>query len=146
MSPVAKDHNMDLTAAYRRNYFFSLYLYLVLSDHPLFSNEIKIYHQTKNGYIIIIIIIIIIYNLASDTDKYLRLNFAHVESGYPFLVAAGEYCMNWRFHAYVAHMNLLHWSLGQLFILFLWRNMMERDHFEDLGVNGRIVLKWILDK
>jgi len=24
--------------------------------------------------------------------------------------------------------------------------MVERDHFEDLVVNGRIVLKWILDK
>jgi hypothetical protein len=24
--------------------------------------------------------------------------------------------------------------------------MLERDHFEDLGVKGRLVLKWILDK
>lgn len=86
------------------------------------------------------------YYLASGPDKYLRLKFAHVESGYPSLVAAGEYFANWRFHPYVAQMNLLHWSLSQLFILFLWRNTLERDHFEDLGVNGMLVLKWILDK
>jgi hypothetical protein len=29
---------------------------------------------------------------------------------------------------------------------FWWRNLRERDHFEDPGVDGRIVLKWILWK
>ena len=29
--------------------------------------------------------------------------------------------------------------------LFWWGNMKERDHWEDLGVDGRIILKWILN-
>jgi len=27
--------------------------------------------------------------------------------------------------------------------VFLWRNLRERDHFEDPGVDGRIILSWI---
>jgi hypothetical protein len=29
---------------------------------------------------------------------------------------------------------------------FCWRNLMERDHLEDAGVDGSIILKWILRK
>ena len=29
---------------------------------------------------------------------------------------------------------------------FRWRNMRERDHLEDPGVNERIILRWILRK
>jgi hypothetical protein len=28
----------------------------------------------------------------------------------------------------------------------LWENLRERGHFEDPGADGRIILKWILEK
>ena len=29
---------------------------------------------------------------------------------------------------------------------FLWGNLMERDHFQNLGIDGRIILKGIFNK
>jgi hypothetical protein len=29
---------------------------------------------------------------------------------------------------------------------FMWGNLTESDHLEDLGVIGRILLRWILEK
>jgi hypothetical protein len=29
---------------------------------------------------------------------------------------------------------------------FCWRDLRERDYLEDLGIDGRIILKWILKK
>ena len=29
---------------------------------------------------------------------------------------------------------------------FQWGDLMERNHFEDLGLDGRIILKWIFEK
>jgi len=33
---------------------------------------------------------------------------------------------------------------GEVYTGFWWRNLRERDHLEDLGVDGRIILRWIL--
>ena len=30
--------------------------------------------------------------------------------------------------------------------VFLWGNLRERDHLEDLGVDGRIILRWMFRK
>ena len=35
---------------------------------------------------------------------------------------------------------------GEAYTLFWWRNLRERDHFEDPGIDGRIILRWILRK
>jgi len=29
---------------------------------------------------------------------------------------------------------------------FWWRDLRERDHFEDIGVDGTVILKWIFQK
>jgi hypothetical protein len=29
---------------------------------------------------------------------------------------------------------------------FWWGNLRERDHFEDLGFDGRVILRWIFRK
>ena len=35
---------------------------------------------------------------------------------------------------------------GEVHTGFLWRNLGERDHLEDPGVDGRIILRWIFRK
>ena len=35
------------------------------------------------------------------------------------------------------------WGAGEVHIGFWWEDLMEMDHLEDLGINGRIILKWI---
>ena len=47
--------------------------------------------------------------------------------------------MSWAGH--VAQMGQ-----GEVHKGFWWGYLRERDHFEDLGVDGRIVLKWIFKK
>jgi hypothetical protein len=36
------------------------------------------------------------------------------------------------------------WGTGEVHTGFCWGDLIERDHFEDLGVDGRIILKWNL--
>jgi len=35
---------------------------------------------------------------------------------------------------------------GEVYTGFWWRSLGERDHLEDLGVDGRIILRWIFRK
>jgi hypothetical protein len=40
----------------------------------------------------------------------------------------------------------LGWGKGEACIGFWWGNLWERDHRVDTGVDGRIMLRWILKK
>jgi hypothetical protein len=35
---------------------------------------------------------------------------------------------------------------GEACIGFWWGNLMKRDHFGDPGLDGRIILRWIISK
>jgi hypothetical protein len=35
------------------------------------------------------------------------------------------------------------WETGEVDTGFWWGNLLERHHLENLGANGRIILKWI---
>jgi len=37
-------------------------------------------------------------------------------------------------------------NIGEVYTEFSWGNLRERDHFEDPGVDGRIILSWIFRK
>jgi hypothetical protein len=38
------------------------------------------------------------------------------------------------------------WGRGKLHTGFWWKNLMERDHLEDEGVDGRVILRRIFRK
>jgi hypothetical protein len=38
------------------------------------------------------------------------------------------------------------WETGEVHTGFWWGNLWERDHLDDLGIDGRIVSKWIFKK
>jgi len=37
------------------------------------------------------------------------------------------------------------WGKGEMHTGFWWGNLSERDHLEDLGLDVRILLKWIFE-
>ena len=37
-------------------------------------------------------------------------------------------------------------GIGEVYRGFSWGNLMEGDHLEDLGVDGRIIFRWIFRK
>ena len=38
------------------------------------------------------------------------------------------------------------WRRGEAYTGFLWGNLRGRDHLEDPGVDGKIILRWIIRK
>jgi hypothetical protein len=38
------------------------------------------------------------------------------------------------------------WGRGEAYAGFWWGNLRERDHLEDPGIDGRIILRWIFRK
>jgi len=38
------------------------------------------------------------------------------------------------------------WGKGEVYTGFWWGILKERDHFEDPGIDGRIIIRWILNK
>jgi hypothetical protein len=36
------------------------------------------------------------------------------------------------------------WERGEVHIGYRWRNLKERDHWQDSGIDGWIILKWIV--
>jgi len=38
------------------------------------------------------------------------------------------------------------WGRGEAYTGFWWGNPRERDHLEDLGIDGKIILRWIFRK
>jgi hypothetical protein len=40
----------------------------------------------------------------------------------------------------------MHGSVIEMYTKFWLENLKERDHFEDLGIDGKIILEWILGK
>jgi len=42
--------------------------------------------------------------------------------------------------------NVARMGAGDVHTGFLWGDMWKRDHLEDLGVDGKIILKWVLQQ
>jgi len=38
------------------------------------------------------------------------------------------------------------WGRGEAYTGFWWENLRERDHLEDVGKDGRIILRWTFRK
>jgi hypothetical protein len=38
------------------------------------------------------------------------------------------------------------WGKGEVYTEFWWGNLRERDDLEDLGIDGKIILRWIFRK
>jgi hypothetical protein len=38
------------------------------------------------------------------------------------------------------------WGKGEMYTPCWWENLKERDHFEDPGVDGKTILRWIFRK
>ena len=36
------------------------------------------------------------------------------------------------------------WGTGEVHTGFWWGDLRERDHMEDLSLDGRVILKWVL--
>jgi hypothetical protein len=53
--------------------------------------------------------------------------------------AHGTHCIGWACHVAL-------WRRGKVITGLRWGNLRKRDHFEDLGVDGRIIFKCVYKK
>jgi len=64
---------------------------------------------------------------------------------YDYFQICGIYTGIWYMEKWI-ELNWIEWGRGEVYTGIWWRNRSERDHLEDPGIDGRIILRWIFRK